>query len=44
MQRISAGHLDDELVADAVAILGEYGEAGEVIVDLVLAADSQCRR
>ena len=31
--------LDDELVADAVAIFEEDLEAGEVVVDLVLAAD-----
>ena len=32
-------HLDDELVADAVAVLEQHRQAGEVVVDLVLAAD-----
>ena len=33
--------LDNELVADAVAVLEQHLQAGEVVVDLVLAADRQ---
>ena len=43
VQRIPTGHFDDQLIADAVAILGEDGETGQVVVHLVLAADGQRR-
>ena len=38
-----AGDLDDQLVADAVAVLEQHRQAGEVVVDLVLAADGHGR-
>ena len=41
---LAAADVDDELVTDAVAVLEQHGQAGEVVVHLVLAADRHGRR
>ena len=43
VDRRAPADLDDDLVADAIAVLEVDGEAGEVVVDLVLTTDGHGR-